>query len=118
MTLSKIQSKNYFIYGCIPARLLLAFSPYYIPKDKHTLLALLFLLISLAFAILYTFDLRKNAPEGGGKTWWNKYRLFHALTYLLAAVTLLKQDNKMLPTGILITDTLLGAIVFYQHRFS
>ena len=37
-------------------------------------------------AYLYFTNTRLNAPEGGGVTWWAKYRLIHAMLYITAAI--------------------------------
>lgn len=108
--LSKQERILYFLLGCIGVRTILALAPLYIPENMLPLLAFITLTIGLSFLYLYTTNRRMNAPEGGGITWWAKYRLIHGLLYLAASIYLFqKQQTAWVPLTI---DVLLGLIVF------
>ena len=104
----------YFLIGCIGARLLLTIAPLYLPYNWLQLFGLLILAIGGALLYAYFTNGRLNAPEGGGNTWWAKYRLIHGSLYLAAAIYLLKGDRiAWIPLAL---DTLLGLFFFLNHH--
>lgn len=108
--LSKQQRILYFLLGCIGVRSILAVSPIYIPENMLPILGIITITIGTSFLFLYFTNGRMNAPEGGGVTWWAKYRLIHGLLYVTASIYLFqKQRTAWIPLTI---DLLLGLVVF------
>ena len=108
--LSKQQRILYFLLGCIGVRSILAVSPIYIPENMLPILGIITITIGTSFLFLYFTNGRMNAPEGGGVTWWAKYRLIHGLLYVTASIYLFqKQRTSWIPLTI---DLLLGLVVF------
>ena len=60
-----------FLLCCIPLRILIALTPIYVSNAWMPYLGVLLLAISAGFFILYLGNLRLDAPEGGGITWWS-----------------------------------------------
>lgn len=106
--------KKYFIFGCIPTRLLIAASCLYVSKKFLVAQAAIMLTIAITFLTLWIFNLRLNASEGGGKTWWHGYRFPHGILYLIASFALFT-NNRMVAFGALLVDTLLGIHAFMEN---
>jgi len=103
-----------FLLACIPARLIVAFLPLYIDPSYLPYYGLLLLLPTLGFLYLYFTNLRLNAIEGGGHTWWADYRLLHGILYLCASIYALQE--KILAWVPLTIDVVLGLVFFtIQH---
>ena len=105
-----------FLFGCVPVRFIMALSLLVMPPELVTLAASALALIGVSFAVLYMFKLRLNAPEGGGKTWWNYLRPLHAVLYLLAAHLLLT-GNRGYASMVLIIDVIVGMVSGYYDRW-
>lgn len=100
----------YFLIGCIPIRILMAILPNVI--DKNLLFYYSFILFGISFGFLYLYflNLRLNAFEAGGKTWWSEYRLIHGMLYLIAAIYAFQMKSiAWIP---LIIDVILGFLLF------
>lgn len=133
MILNEKERKLLFIFGCMPARLIISLLPFillnYDMKIMTNVLVLLLFTIGLSFFILYFNSWRLNAPEGGGDTWWKKFRWLHGIIYILASCMLFYLNNYSckervimkcnkaiyLPSGLLLFDTIIGLILFL-HR--
>jgi hypothetical protein len=105
----------YFLLGCIPIRILIAVLPNII--DKTYLFYYSFVLLSLAIGFLYLYfnNLRLNAFEAGGNTWWSEYRLIHGMLYLIAAIYAYQMKSI---AGIPLTiDVIFGFILFINHHY-
>ena len=111
------QRRSYFMYGCIPVRILLAASLFVMPEAQLTVASTILGAIGISFAALYIFKLRMNAPEGGGKTWWNHLRPLHAVLYLLAAHFLLT-GNRLYASMALIIDVIVGLAAWRDNSFN
>ena len=112
--LSRNQSINYFLVGCIPVRAVLTIIPLYIDKSMLFYYGLVLAAISTSFLYLYFANERLNAFEAGGHTWWADFRLLHGLLYLCAAIYSLQGHRiAWLP---LFVDTLLGITLFTYKR--
>ena len=103
-----------FLVLCIGIRLILALIPLYLSKKWLPYFGLVILIISLSFLYLYFTNGRLKAPEGGGKTWWAKYRLIHGLLYLTAAIYLLEKER--IASIPLFIDVILGLILFTLNK--
>lgn len=101
----------YFIYGCVPIRSLIAISCVYLTGWGVHLHSLLTLIIGVTMIFLWTFKLRLNAAEGGGRTWWHDYRIIHGLLYLIASYTMFT-GKKLIAFFILCLDVLIGIYAF------
>ena len=114
--LSKKKSQIFFLFGCIPMRLLLAFIPLYF-KNKYIINTLKIFLIMISFSFLYLYftNSRFNAIEAGGKTWWHNMRIIHAILYLFAFYYL-NQNNNKLSSKILLYDLTFGLFLFTNLR--
>ena len=103
-----------FLLACIPARIVLALIPLYINKKYLRYYGFALLVLSLGFLYLYFNNLRLNAPEGGGKTWWSQYRLVHGLLYLSAAIYAIQEKSiAWIP---LTVDVIFGLFLFFHHH--
>lgn len=103
-----------FLIGCIGFRVILAVLPLYLSKKMLPYIGLVILIISLSFLYLYFTNGRLEAPEGGGKTWWAKFRLIHGLLYLTAAIYLLQEER--LASIPLFIDVILGLTLFIFNK--
>jgi|UniRef100_A0A6C0IRB8 hypothetical protein len=113
--LSENQSIRYFIFGCIPMRILLTLLPLYLRTSWLFYYGLVLFTIASSFLYLYFANSRLNAFEAGGNTWWANFRLLHGLLYMGAAIYSLQgQSIAWLP---LFIDTLLGFGLFVHKHF-
>lgn len=109
---------NAFLFGCIPARLLLAFVAYHKRGDAKFMegYAVLGFLIGISFLTLYVFDLRKTGREStepDHAIWWAKYRPIHAFMYILFAyLARHSPDDAWL---VLLMDVILGLTIYVTH---
>ena len=103
-----------FFSLCVTARFFIAYLAYLATRDQSKypiwkLFALLPLAIGIGMAYLYFTNTRLNAPEGGGTTWWAKYRLIHAMLYITAAIYIAQgNDTAWVP---IVVDTILGIVL-------
>ena len=113
--LEKNQRILYFLFGCITVRTIIAILPIYLPYEWLSYLGIMLLAIGTTFLYLYFNNLRLNAPEGGGITWWANFRLIHGVLYLAAAHYLLEgQRFAWIP---LTMDVILGLLLFlFNHK--
>ena len=112
--LSENQSIFYFLFGCISIRLLFSLLPLYINENLLFYYGLIIGIIACSFLYLYFTDMRMNAFEAGGYTWWANFRLVHGLLYLCASIYLLQgQRIAWVP---LFIDTLFGIALFIHLR--
>jgi|UniRef100_A0A6C0IKQ6 hypothetical protein len=113
--LTKEQSIQYFLFGCIPMRILLTLLPLYLSTSLLFYYGLVLFTIASSFLYLYFSNSRLNAFEAGGTTWWANFRLLHGLLYMGAAIYSLQgQSIAWLP---LLLDTLLGVGLFLHKHF-
>ena len=109
-----MNSINLFLFGCIPARLLITYISTIIPVDKLKFFSIPLFIISLGFIYLYFTNGSLNAPEAGGKTWWTNLRIIHGLLYLTAAIYAF-QGDKLVWVPLLI-DVIFGLFAFLIHH--
>lgn len=111
-----IQIELYFLLFCIPSRGLLAYLVRTCSHRTRYLMAFILMCISVAFATIYLFGLRKTGAEvNGGEIWWDPLRVVHSALYMSAALYLIKNE-KGYASGILIIDTMIGLIAHMLHR--
>ena len=115
MIFNQSEQINYFLIGCIPVRIIIALLPIYIDKCYLFYYGIILFCISLSFAYLYFNNLRLNAPEGGGITWWAKYRIIHALLYLIAS--LYAFQGMRTATVPLSLDVIIGFLLFINKHY-
>lgn len=104
----------FFLIGCIGVRLILAVIPLYLSKKWLPYFGIIILIIGLSFIYLYFTNGRLKAPEGGGNTWWYKFRLIHGLLYLTAGIYLFQKER--LASIPLFIDVILGLILFILNK--
>lgn len=113
--LSKNQSILYFLLGCIPIRLLIVAIAFYINKQYLPYLGIALLFPALGFLGLYFLNIRMNAYEAGGKTWWAEFRLIHGLLFLCASIYAFQ--SKSITWIPLLLDVIIGFVLFInQHK--
>ena len=106
--------KSLYFIICLFIRLLLVFLVLNINKSYLQYLGIIFIIIGIGFLNLYFFNKRLNAIEGGGITWWHKYRLLHGMLYLTAGIYSIKGYKlSFIP---LLIDVLFGFIIWYDKR--
>ena len=111
-----MNSKIYFLLGCIPLRILFVLVAKYIKIDDLKYLGYLALLPAIGFISIYLFDLRKKGLETGGKRiWWNDIRVIHGLLYLGFAMYAIK-NNKYAWIFLLI-DVIFGLLAFIYNYY-
>lgn len=111
------QRKQNFVFGCLFARFIIAYSCFYIPDYLLPMKSIVIFMIGSAFIYLYMFKLRMNAPEGGGKTWWNYARPLHGLLYVLASILLITGD-RVNAAYLLFADVFFGLIAFLYNHYA
>ena len=104
----------YFLLGCIPIRIMIAWLPTIIDKSFLPYYGILLLMPAIGFLTLYFGNMRLVANEAGGKTWWAEMRLIHGLLYLCAAIYALQQ--KILAWVPLTIDVIFGFFAFILKR--
>ena len=115
MQLTTKQRILFFLLLCIPARLFLTFLAYKLTDKKLQIFGIFILLIGLCFLYLYFGKKRLDAPEGGGNTWWSKYRIVHSIFYMAAGA--LAIEGNICCWIPLMLDVIFGLTIFIiQHR--
>jgi len=104
----------FFLIGCIGIRLILAVIPLYLSKKWLPYFGIIILIIALSFLYLYFTNGRLKAPEGGGETWWAKFRLIHGLLYSTAAIYLFQKER--IASIPLFIDVILGLTLFILNK--
>ena len=73
-----------FLFGCIPTRLLLAYTASQLSTDNLKILGYICLLPAIGFLYIYLTGSRDTGLETGGeKIWWNNLRPLHSFNYFL-----------------------------------
>ena len=103
---------NYNFILCILVRFLISFLTKIFQNNK--IIPLYTFIQSLSFFYLFLFDLRLNAPEANGVTWWNIYRPIHGSLFLLFTLYYIKEYKSA--WKFLFLDTILGIIFFMSHH--
>jgi hypothetical protein len=104
-----------FILVCIPLRILIALSIQKLPIKYNKYASIPILLMGVAFLILYFGNMRLNAPEAGGKTWWASFRIIHGLLYTSSGLLLLLDRNNIASIPLFI-DIIVGLLAFTNHH--
>lgn len=78
------QNKLYFLIGCIGARLLLTYTSKEININYLPFIGYICGIISICFALIFIFNLRKSGPENRN-IWWDNLRPIHSILYGLFA---------------------------------
>lgn len=105
----------YFIFFCLPARLLLALLAKKIESKYLPIMGLITIFISISFFINFIKNKKGDKGFFGNYVWWNNYRLIHSFSYAIFSIqALLKYNNAWI---ILCVDALLGLIFFINKYF-
>ena len=105
-----------FLVGCIGFRTALAARARFATDIELTIFSIIGSIVALSFAVLYIFDLRKEAPEAGGVTWWVNYRPIHSVMYGLAAYLAFTGDREM-TSNVLFMDVAVGLTARLLQNF-
>jgi hypothetical protein len=106
----------YFLLGCIPIRIIFVLILKYVNKDYLPYLGIPLVLQSFGFFYLYFKNLRLNAPEAGGKTWWANLRLIHGALYLTSAIyAFQKKDITWVPLSIDVNFGLFSFLINHKN---
>ena len=100
---------------CILVRILASLLPLYIPKGYLNFIGIFFCIQSITFLYLYFTNSRLKAPEGGGVTWWAKYRILHGILYALAASSCFLNLPEI-AHFFLTCDVILGVLLYILYR--
>lgn len=106
------ESKDLFVYGCVPSRVILAILPLldFTKKNEkfRNMLSYILMAMGIGFLIIYIFGLRKKGVETGGRDiWWNNSRPIHGLLFLSSGIFLLNKQYEISSSFIFI-DLILG----------
>jgi hypothetical protein len=110
-----MNNKQTFIWGCIPARLLLVYIIYKTPIVYRKYISFVTLLISFGFFNKYIHSNKSDKGFFGNKVWWNKYRLFHSFMFLLFSI--LSFNNYSESWIVLLLDVLFGIVFYIIHYY-
>ena len=104
------------MYACIPIRAIMTALPAILPLSILPVYGVVTATIAIGFIYLYFTGKRMNAPEGGGNTWWSKFRLVHGMQYATAAIYLLQKSRlAIIPLAL---DILCGVGMFAHRQMS
>ena len=106
-----------FLFLCIPARILIALASRYVPEKYLVFYGIFLLLIGLSFIYLFVTNLRMNAREAGGKTWWAPFRIIIGFLYIAAAVYAFQGRRNLIWVPLAI-DIVFGIIIFSLKHLS
>jgi len=110
-----MNSKAFFLFGCIPTRLLLAFLTARASPDVLTLIGLGAALVAAGFLTLFLTGWRTTGIETGGKPiWWNALRPLHAALYAGVAISIWT-GRQSLAWKLLVLDACVGLLAFAVH---
>lgn len=105
-----------FLGGCILTRSLLAYTAYKIPTKYLPWMGVGAIIFAFSLLRIYFFAPRDTGPEVfGGKIWWNKWRLVHAMMYILFAYFAFSKDSEF-AWKVLAVDVLIGLTAFLQYH--
>lgn len=116
MMLTVTQRIVLFLTACIGSRLTFSYIASFVEGKYATVFSAVLATIGMGFLIIYFGGLRKTGAEAGGKIWWNHMRPFHGVMYLLAGITLWFGYN-VIPSNLILIDTMVGLIAFLYHHF-
>ena len=103
------QRIKYFLLGCFPTRLILAFMAYMIPLRFLPILGILVGIMAMGFFYNYLFS-KSLVGFFGGKVWWEHLRLVHSLTLGLFSYLAITQNKRAY--SILVIDAFIGLGAF------
>ena len=103
-----VKTLQRFQFGCIPARLLIAWLVWEFQTVR------MFLIVpALVMFLLWLFPNQRTKGVFGQPAWWSDFRLLHACLYALAAYYSYDNDDGSLPAAIILADTLLAMYIMY-----
>ena len=106
-----------FLFGCISARVLLAYVAKVIDLEYLPLIGIVALVIGIGFIYIYITGARKTGVEvGGGKIWWNSLRPIHGIIYLVVAYYAINKER--VAWKFLAIDVVIGLIAFLTYHYS
>lgn len=113
--MNETKRKLLFLIICLPIRFTISYIYYIIPTKFLSFFSIPLFIIGLSTLYLYFSNLRLNAYEGGGNTWWKEFRLLHGLLFTSAAIYALNKSRyTFFP---LLIDAIIGFILFIDHHY-
>ena len=117
MKLSPLQRALLFLFLCIPIRLLIVYiSKIDISTNARRIFSFLLLIHGMRMGYLYFADKRLDAAEGGGRTWWAEYRIYHSILNIIAAILFNISEYQKYAYIPLLIDVIFGIILFFTKR--
>lgn len=109
-----------FFGACLPLRLSASFAAKNFEKESWqlTLLGIVYCIIGLQTGRLWLFNLRQNAYEGGGCSWWNHWRPLHAILFLLFGLSLVTGLHSDKAYVLPVMDVMVALIAWLIENFS
>jgi len=98
-----------FTFICIPTRIALAFAAKSVLPKYSKIVSIIAIFIAIAWIYKYfTHDSKTSRGAYGGKVWWNKMRIVHAVIFIIFAILVIqKNPNAWL---LLLFDVVIGSI--------
>ena len=117
--ITKLQRRiGTFLIGCIGTRIGLAYAAKFSNKLWSKILSIVTGTMSLGFATIFIFGLRKTGLETqGAPIWWNHLRPLHAIMYGVASWGLFV-GNQDLSWKVLLLDTFIGLVAFLHYHYN
>lgn len=107
-----------FLFGCIGLRLSIGlFARSFLCHGLLCkILAYSLLIMGFGFLFIYFSGIREKGLETGGeKIWWNTLRPIHGILYIIAGY-LLSTNQNILSSNVIIFDTLIGLLSWFNKR--
>lgn len=115
---NKVKRILLFLLGCMTARFGIAWLAYSYPV-LLPYMAIIAVIISLSFMIIYVGGYRKTGAEVfGDKIWWNNLRPIHATNYLVFAILALSKTYSHHAWKVLFLDASIGLIAFSHYHLT
>ena len=109
------KNKLFFLVGCFGCRLILAYVSKTIDIKYLPYIGYGCGIISICFAIIFLFKLRKSGPENRN-IWWNNLRPVHSILYGLFAYHAI--NKKKYSWIFLMIDALFGLSMYLIFNFT
>lgn len=103
-----------FLFGCLVARLLLAYIAKQLSPEKLRWAGVAALLFVLSWSVIYVTNSRKTGFEvSGGPIWWDNIRPIHIAMWFMFALFALRGNRDA--WVVLLIDAGLGLAFFINH---
>ena len=107
--------RRYLFSICMVSRLFLAYYGSRLHGIQLTTFGWMIMLIGVSMVTIYTFGLRDNGWEAGGKIWWNDMRPFHGGIFIGFGIMAIRSQNY---GNLLYLDAIIGIVSWVAHRIT